>query len=578
MLTRRRVISSLVVLLFLGAAFVAYQSWQVQRDLTKAESSVDDLVSAVNDADKAAQDRAIGDFQEAASSAHDRTDGPLWSVLTKVPILGDDADGVRSVSASLQVLAEDGVDPLSDSLQALDGLSSDGRIDVDVVRELQDPVAEANVAFASAVDEVAGLDSRDYVGAFRSRFDDYVNRVEEASDALASAETATKALPDMVGADGPRDYLLLFQNNAEIRATGGMPGSWALIHADNGRLSMAKQGVAGDFPMSEQPVVPLSEGEVKVYGKEIGTYFQDPGFTPDFPRAAEIWGAHWQRRFPATQIDGVLALDPVGMSYMLEGTGPVVTGDTTLTADNVVEELLNKPYLTLEPPAQDALFQDVARAVFDAATGDLESPEELVSGLARAAKENRFLVAPFVESDAARLKDSAVLGALPEDDGDTPYVDIGLNDVTGSKMSYYLRYWADVEARSCADDTQKLAGTMSLSQSIAPGAAAELPDSVTGGGNYGTDPGSQLVAVRIYGPHDGTIDGLKIDGKTEAPLTVTKLDGRPVVTLAIILETRDDVVLSWDMTSGEGQHGAGHLGVTPSVVSGARDQTFPSAC
>lgn len=578
MLTRRRVISGLIALLALVAAYAAYQAWQVQRDLTSAEDSVDDLVSAVDDDDTAAQERAISDFQDAASSAHDRTDGRLWSALTKVPILGDDADGVRSVSASLQVLAEDGVGPLSDSLRSLDGLSSGGRIDLDVVRELQDPVAEANVAFAAAVAEVQGLDSRDFVGAFRSRFDDYVNRVEEASGALASAETATEALPDMVGADGSRDYLLLFQNNAEIRATGGMPGSWALIHADNGRLSMTKQGTAGDFPMSQQPVVPLSEEEVKVYGKEIGTYFQDPGFTPDFPRAAEIWGAHWQERFPETQIDGVLALDPVGMSYMLEGTGPVVVGDTTLTSDNVVEELLNRPYLTLEPESQDALFQDVARAVFDAATGDLESPAALVSGLARAAEESRFLVAPFVKSDAARLEGSAVLGALPEDDGASPYVDIGLNDATGSKMSYYLRYWADVEARSCTHNSQELTGTMSLSQTIAPAAAAALPVSVTGGGSYGTEPGSQLVAVRIYGPHNGTIDELKIDGKTETPLTVTELDGRPVVTLAIILETRDDVVLSWDMTAGKGQQGAGHLGVTPSVVSGVRDQTFPSAC
>ena len=40
-----------------------------------------------------------------------------------------------------------------------------------------------------------------------------------------------------------------------------------------------------------------------------------------------------------------MALDPVAMSYLLDGTGPVQVDGTTLTRDNVVDELLNKPYL-----------------------------------------------------------------------------------------------------------------------------------------------------------------------------------------------------------------------------------------
>ena len=39
----------------------------------------------------------------------------------------------------------------------------------------------------------------------------------------------------MLGGDGPRNYLLVFQNNAEIRATGGLPGSWAEVHAEDGK-------------------------------------------------------------------------------------------------------------------------------------------------------------------------------------------------------------------------------------------------------------------------------------------------------------------------------------------------------
>ena len=71
----------------------------------------------------------------------------------------------------------------------------------------------------------------------------------------------------MVGADGPRDYLLVFQNNAEIRATGGLPGAWARVHAQDGKLTIVEQGAGGDFGERATPVLALSKPERAVYGQ-----------------------------------------------------------------------------------------------------------------------------------------------------------------------------------------------------------------------------------------------------------------------------------------------------------------------
>ena len=59
--------------------------------------------------------------------------------------------------------------------------------------------------------------------------------------------TVARLLPPMLGQDGPRDYLLVVQNNAEIRSTGGLPGSLQILTADNGKLTLAEQrSVDGD--------------------------------------------------------------------------------------------------------------------------------------------------------------------------------------------------------------------------------------------------------------------------------------------------------------------------------------------
>ena len=578
MITRRRVVVAAIVLLGAVLVYGAWQTWSLYRNLDRAEASVDDLRAALDSGDREARDRAIADLKDHSGTAADRADGVWWDALTTLPVFGDDARAIQVISTTLDDVAAGGVEPLVESIDHLDGLSAGGRIDVDIVRSLQEPVAEAHGSLVAAAEDVEEVDRSGLVGSVRVRYDEYVEALTDAAGALGSAETAAEVLPGMLGAEGPRDYLLLFQNNAEIRATGGVPGSWALVHAEHGELRMVEQGSVKDFPPAPGPVLPLTEAERAVYGPELGIYFQNPGFGPDFPRAAELWQAHWDLRYPDRPIDGVLALDPVAMSYLIEGTGPVQVGDTTLTADNLVEELLSRPYVELAPQAQDRLFQQVARAIFDAMTADLASPTRFVEGLQRAADEGRLLVAPADAGDRELLEGSAVLGELRTDAGATPLVDIGLNDATASKMSYYLRHWADVRAQSCQDGRQVLDATLNLSQAISPSEAAELPDYLTGGGSYGTEPGTQLVAVRLYGPAGGTIDDLSLDGRKLDPAQVVELDGRPVVTVAVLIENTDDVVLTWSMHTGAGQTGDIELGMTPGVLPGDGHETFESAC
>lgn len=568
-----------VGLLVAAVAITLWQGYQVQRDLTRAEASVAALRTALTDNDRVARDEAISDLQLASLSAADHTDGLWWGALTHIPYVGDDARGLRLVARTLSLVSTDGVAPMADSLDRAERLSTGGRLDLDVMESLRTPVGRASQVFSAAAAAIDGVDASGFFGILRQRYIEYASQLQIAATRLRSADVAVEILPDMLGAQGERDYLMLFQNNAEIRATGGMPGSWAYMHAERGRVDMVEQGTASDFPTSDVPVLPLTDAEMAIYGKEYGQFFQDPGFAPDFARGAELWNAHWERKFPGRDLDGILALDPVGMSYLLDGTGPVVVDGRTLTSDNVVDELLSRAYLELDAQQQDAFFEKAAAAIFDAMTEDLESPVALIEGFSRAAQEGRFLVAPFDSRDKARFGKSRVLGSLSSDEGSIPHVDIGINDATGSKMSYYLRYRASVEAQSCGGDRQQLSGRMTLTQTISPSAAAELPDHVTGGGSYLAEPGSQIVLLRIYGPFNGSIDTIMLNGsRVEAPEDNVKFRGRPVVTVVTVVSSRDDVVVTWQMETGEGQISPGRLKLTPSVVPGSNDRSFPSSC
>jgi hypothetical protein len=576
----RLVVLAVGSLMVLCVAWVAWQVWHVSESLGAAADDARALQSALDAGDERAVDESLSRLRNHASDADARSSGMTWSLMKHLPVYGDDAEGVQLVSSVLHELSDQGFADLAKSASDLGAYApQNGRIPLDSLVQLQGPVSKADSAFAEADRRLSSVDTSGYVGPLRTRYELLAQRVADASSALATAHKSLRLLPPMLGADGPRNYLLLFQNNAEVRATGGLPGAWALVTADGGEVKIVRQGTAADFGDrdGQSPILPVSDDELKVYGPQLGTYFQDANFTPDFPRSAELWRAWWAQTFPDTELAGVLSFDPVAISYLLSSTGPVAVGESTLTSENAVEELLSKPYLESDGDAQNAFFASAARTIFDAVTTNLRSPMDFVRGLQRAVGEGRLHLAAFTEQEQAEIEGTRLEGALPAHDDRVPHIEIALNDATSSKMSYYLRYRARVEARSCSGARQSLLGTMSLDQTISGVEAASLPASVTGGGDFGTQPGHQLVAIRIFAPSGGSLTDVRIDGKKVGAEPVT-LQGRPVVVLLVELSGPDDVVITWSMVSGEGQTFAGTVGVTPSVIPGTKSSGFKSAC
>ena len=173
----------------------------------------------------------------------------------------------------------------------------------------------------------------------------------------------------MLGADGPRDYLVLFQNNAEWRSLGGIPGAMALLHTDDGAMTPRRAGVVGGLSASTTSRCCRSATRSRrSTASAPGKWIQNVTQVPDFAVSGALAREMWAREHGGQQVDGVIALDPVALSYLLEATGPVTlpTGDV-LTSENAVPLLLNEVYQRYEDPAdQDAFFAAAAATVFDA--------------------------------------------------------------------------------------------------------------------------------------------------------------------------------------------------------------------
>jgi len=575
-----------LVVVALAVAVWGYFELRHARDaVTEADEALSRLRTAVVDRDDDARRKALDDFDDAARDAGG-AGGPVWSLMKQMPAVGDDVTALQAVGRSLEGTSS-ALPHLLDAYDGLDEVTDGSRIDLDAVTGLRAPVAEALSGFGDARAGLADVLTSGLSSSVRTRVENYRTSLDSLVTWLDAGIDVIDVLPRVLGGEGERTYLMIVQNNAEIRATGGLPGSWSVVHAADGVLTMGEQGSAQDFTIypEDAPVGDLTDEELAVYGPEIGRYFQDPGFTPDFPRAAEIFNAFWAAEHPDVPLDGVMALDPVTLGYVMEATGPVDVDGYELSADNVIQSLLQQVYLNLDPDRQDEFFEHAAKAVFDDVTADYPELTTLLDGLVRAGTEGRLLFAPFDPTVADAISGTRVAGdlveegeVLPEGQENVAHVDIGLNDATGSKMSYFLRYEADADVSWCVDDVQLITGSLTMSQDIDVETAALLPSYVTGGGKYGTEPGRQLVFVRLYGPVGGTIEEISINGRPEEITKVDQVNGRPVVNLAVDVFRAEDDRITWTMKAPPGQTDGVRLGITPSVIAGDGNVTVPSAC
>lgn len=573
------VVAVVLGVVLLAAAWSGWTAHRVNEDLSAAVDDVTVLRAAIEDGDDAAADGALAALQEHAGSASDRTDGPTWSVLEHLPRFGDDARGVAVASAVVDDVSEQAIRPLIDASADLDALAPrDGRFDPDAIVSLQEPVAQAHAALEDASTRLDDEDASGYVERLRSKYRLLAREVRETAAALDTADRAVQVLPTMLGVDGARHYLLVFQNNAEIRATGGLPGAVSVLRARDGEVALTRQVAANTFGYTERPVLPLTPGEQDVYGDKLGTFFLNANLQPDFPRAAELWKARWEQVYP-TEVDGVMSLDPVAISYLLEATGPIDVGGTTVDGANAVDLLLHDTYVRYPDPAdQDAFFRAVARTMFDRITSGVAEPRALLSALARGADEHRLYLHDFDEAVQAQLGGTGVSGELKVQPTPAPQVGVYLSDGTGSKMSYFLRYNASVDATYCNAGVQGMTGRLSLGSDAPTDAAISLPAYITGGSTSGVPAGTQRVFVRIFGPVGGSVGGVALNGKPITGFPAVDYDGRAAFTAVVDLEPQQMADLTWRMKSGVDQVGDVDVRVTPGVEEGSTSSTVDSAC
>lgn len=495
-------LAAIVVLAVAATMWIAFRGVSAAQHLQSARAQIDNVTEAMSDPDAAAI--AIREIREDARAAHELTSDPIWWAGSQLPWVGPQLGAVATIAATLDDISTSTLTPLADVLSTIDLDAfrfSDGGVDLSVFTEIREAADQAARGMSSASADLNGIDTAPLVQPLREVIEAAAVQVEDVADAADTLQRTAELLPTMLGSEGKRTWLLLFQNPAELRSLGGMPGATAVLTAENGKISLVEQGDA-TIPRYSEPITALDPDLQALYGNRPALYFSGTTVLPDFAIAAPLAREMWEREH-GTSADGVISLDPIALSYLLEATGPVqLPSGETLTSENAVDLLLNGVYLNYSDPVeQNLVFAQAAATVFDTLMNGSADPATILSALARAADERRLLLWSAHEDEQQTLAETTLSGHLPVTDEDAARFGVYLNDGTGSKLGYYLGVDPQITWNRCGSDqvTSEATLTLSLTNNAPADAATSLPGAIVGG-SYGVPAATLRVVTYIYLP------------------------------------------------------------------------------
>jgi hypothetical protein len=536
---RRRIGIAMIAaggLLLLSGLWLAVTALMARSELNQVRADVHALGTRMSASNWPAARATATDLATHAHRASLLTSGPVWALAAALPSGGEPLKTIRGITAGADALGRDALPQLVRAGERLNPRTlrrPDGSIDLSRIAAVAPALSSASAAVSQTTKTISGLPAHTWLSSIDASYAEALSQITTLDGALKSADLAARILPTMLGQDGPKRYFLAFQNEAESRGTGGLPGAFAIVEANHGKLRFTRME-ANTRLNGVTATVNFGRDYQNLYdGAATTTLYVNGNLSPHFPYAAQIWASMW-KKYSGQKVDGVIAVDPTALGYLLAVTGPATLPDKSqITGANAVALTQSTNYakfgdLTDSAIARRKSYQlDIASAASKKILDARGDPAALLEAAGKAASERRILVwsaDPAVQADLAQ---TSVSGIIPTTTA--PYVGLSIVNEGGNKLDYYLDRSLTWQRAGCGP-TRRTTVTITLTNN-AP--ASGLPAYVTIRGDshaYPIKPGDNRLDVSYFATQGALMESVTVGGKPDTA-SIGAERGHPVYTV-----------------------------------------------
>lgn len=357
-------------------------------------------------------------------------------------------------------------------------------------------------------------------------------KLSSANDLFTQFSPLIPLLPKLLGYPAPQTYLLLLQNNTELRPTGGFIGTFGSLALTNGKITQFQtENVYNLDEPAKAYNTKIPPDPIRNYLKQAQWFFRDVNWDPDFPTTArEAMRFYHEENGPVARFDGVFAFTPKLIEDLMAVTGPIIAGDTTFTAANLVD-----------------LLQYKVEVDFKTAGINIYNRKKIIDDVAQILKDKimRFTAnewAQFIRLTLAAATEKQVMFYFTDPVAQAAVKDFNWdNGIRATDGDYF--YVVDANLGSLKTDP---AITRTIAYSLAPAEnnslQATLAITYKNSGEFDWKTTRYRTYTRLYVPFGSSL--IKAKGNEE-PISISDQHGKTVFGTFISIEPGDEETLTF---------------------------------
>lgn len=295
---------------------------------------------------------------------------------------------------------------------------------------------------------------------------------DEGIVAIQQAKPLIKVIPDLLGEPNSKKYLVLFQNDKELRSTGGFLTFYSVFRVEHGviKVDSASDIYALDSSIANHPKAP--EIILKYLPKVYTLNIRDSNLSPDYVTSMDIFNNMYLKSSLHTKIDGIIAIDTNVLVHFLDILGDVQASGITFSSkpdprcdsgcSQVVYEL--ESFTTTQVghviENRKAIIGELLFAIMKKSLSS--SPKlywgRLFQQAITDAQEKHILIYLFDKNAQSGVEALNLAGRIKNFDGD--YLAINENNYGGAKSNMFINQSVKVEYTVTSD--RKISKTITI--------------------------------------------------------------------------------------------------------------------
>lgn len=407
-----------------------------------------------------------------------------WSDLRHATVAS-----IAGVEAAELVLVT--VEPYADILgfdggeQATDGQkTAEDRINF-IVESIDDIIPKLDEISAKTevlATEASKINPKRYPGylagkEIQSKIRKAIDWATQAHELITDGKPVLEKLPYTLGIEGQRTYLILWQNDKEIRPTGGFITAYSIIKVKDGKI---EQVVSDDIYKLDDKFrsrIPAPEPIVKYLPLVPYWNLRDMNLSPDFKVSMDTFSQHYETIKSAYQFDGIVAVDTYLLVDLLQVMGTLgVPGFGNYSADEdprcncpgVIYELESfadvagpivwddiSGKIVYKPPHADNRKAFLGPLMNTLVANAMGQPKDKLPDLFAAGWRSiteKHVMFYFKDQDVQNAMESFNLaGRLVDFDGD--YLHVNDTNFAGAKSNLYVQHEVELKVDTGRDGT-----------------------------------------------------------------------------------------------------------------------------